>query len=130
MTLVIKGADEKIIREFKAEAVRRGLTLSKAFEKAVLTWLTLKDKEVLSEADLNNLVYETLRDKLKEHTGKYAVIARGKLVGIFETVEEVAEALKKFQPPVKHAIVLKIGYDDRVSEGLEWLGGSIELVNA
>lgn len=130
MTLVIKNVDEKIVREFKAEAARKGLTLSKAFEDAVKYWLTFKDKYALSEVDLNNAVYDSLESKLKEHHGKYAVIANGTLIGVFKSLKEVADALKKFHPPLKHSIVVKIGYDDKVLEELEWLGGSIGRAGA
>ncbi|NHV06099.1 MAG: ribbon-helix-helix protein, CopG family [Thaumarchaeota archaeon] len=130
VTLVIKKVDEKIIREFKAEAARKGLSLSKAFEEAVRTWLTFKGKYAVSETDLNNMAYEAIEDKFKDQSGKYVVIARGTLVGVFKSLEEVAEAMKKFDPPVKQALVVKVGYDDKVPGELEWLGGSIELKSA
>jgi len=130
MTLVIKNAQEKILREFKAEAARRGLSLSQAFEEAVKYWLTFKDREVLSEADLNNIAYESLENDFREHSGKYAVVVEGRLAGIFASLEEVSAALRKFHPTPKHALVVKIGFDDRVLEGLEWLGGSMNRATA
>jgi len=39
MTLVVKKMSERKLREFKAEAVRRGLTLSQAIEEAIDLWL-------------------------------------------------------------------------------------------
>jgi len=130
MTLVIKNAEEKILREFKAEAARRGLSLSQAFEEAVKYWLTFKDREVLSEADLNNIAYESLENDFREHNGKYIVVVEGRLAGIFASLEEASAALRKFHPAPKHALVVKIGVDDRVLEGLEWLGGSMNRVTA
>jgi len=130
MTLVIKNADEKIIREFKAEAAREGLSLSQAFEEAVRYWITFKDKEVVSEVEQNNAVYESMEKELKKFSGKYVVVARGKLVGVFDTLEETSKALKKLYPAPKHAIVVKVGFDDKVREDLEWLGGSIEQTTA
>jgi hypothetical protein len=35
----IKGVDEKIFREFKAEAVREGLKIGQALNFAMLAWL-------------------------------------------------------------------------------------------
>lgn len=130
MTLVIKNAEEKLLREFKAEAARRGLSLSEAFEEAVKHWLTSRHREVLSEVDLNNAAYESLESSIKAHEGQYVVIAEGKLMGVFSSLEEVSGALKKVHPPLKHALVVKIGVDDRCLEGLEWLGGSIERKTA
>ncbi len=127
MTLVIKNADERLVREFKAEAIRRGLTLSQAFEEAVRVWLDLKDKLLITEQDVNNLAYESLKEELRKQEGKYAVIARGKLVGLFDSLEEVASALKGLRPPIRNALVVKIGEDDRTRRELEWLGGSLEL---
>lgn len=130
MTLVIKKADEKLVREFKAEAVRRGLSLSEAFEEAVRYWLSMKNKLILSDTDLNNMVYESIEKELKKHTGKYAVIAEGKLIGLFNSIEEVSKAFKEARHPIKRSIVIRIGYDDKVLGELEWLGGSIELETA
>ncbi len=129
MTLVIKNADERLIREFKAEAVRRGLTLSRAFEEAVRIWLDLRDKLLVTEQDANNLAYESIEGELRKHRGKYAVIAGGKLMGLFDSLEEVATALRGLEPPVRNALVVKIGKDDKERRELEWLGGSLELEN-
>jgi len=128
LALVIKNIDKRVVREFKAEAIRRGLTLSKAFEEAARMWLEFKDKVIVSEQDLNNLVYESMEEELRKNRGKYAAIARGKLLGIFETIEDVSLALRSAN--VRNAIVVKIGHDDVLVEGLEWLGGSIELGSA
>jgi len=128
LALVIKNIDKRVVREFKAEAIRRGLTLSKAFEEAARMWLEFKDKVIVSEQDLNNLVYESMEEELRKNRGKYAVIAKGKLLGIFETIEDVSLALRSAN--VRNAIVVKIGHDDALVEGLEWLGGSIELGSA
>jgi len=87
-----------------------------------------KDKVIVSEQDLNNLVYESMEKELRKNRGKYAVIAKGKLLGIFETIEGVSLALRSAN--VRNAVVVKIGYDDVLVKGPEWLGGSIELGNA
>jgi hypothetical protein len=123
LTLVIKGIDEKRLREFKAEAIRRGLKLSQAFEEAI--WLWLNKREILGEADANNIAYEREKHRLKKYHGKYAVFAQGELIGIYDTIDGVTEALKKLSPRPKHAIVVRIGVDDISRGEMEWWGGSI-----
>jgi len=123
LTLVIKGIDEKKLREFKAEAIRRGLKLSQAFEEAIELWLN--KREVVGEADANNIAYERERHRLKKHHGKYAVFANGGLIGVYDTLEEVAEALKRLSPRPRHSIVVRIGVDDAARGDMEWWGGSI-----
>ena len=122
-TLVIKGADERKLREFKAEAVRRGLKLSEALEEAIELWLNAKP--LLDEVDANNLAYLRAKRQLKGHEGKYAVFAFGKMIGVFESLEDVSKALRSLEPKPKHAVVAKIGVD-KPGE-LEWWGGSISL---
>ena len=125
--MVIKKISEDKLREFKAEAVRRGLKLSEALEEAIDLWLSYKRGEVSSEQDLNNLAYEAQKNELtKKHKGKYAVFASGKLAGIVESLEEVSKLLRKLG--VKEAVVVKLGVDEEVA--LEWAGGSLELKSA
>lgn len=127
MTLVIKKIDEKLVREFKAEAVRRGLTFSEALDQAISLWLQhIRLHEVASsEEEENNKVYESIKKELeKKYGNKYAIICNRKLIGVYESTEEVINALKSIKPKPKRAIVVKIG--ERPGVG-EWLGGSLEL---
>ncbi|MQL56298.1 hypothetical protein [Acidianus ambivalens] len=51
-----KKIDEKKLREFKAEAIRRRLTLSEAINQAIDLWLnkvSAEDSEVERERELN-----------------------------------------------------------------------------
>ncbi|MHC1601470.1 MAG: DUF5678 domain-containing protein [Candidatus Nezhaarchaeales archaeon] len=128
MVLVIKKASEEKIRQFKAEAVRRGLTLSKAFEEAVDLWLSTSSKALVSIEDLNNRVFTELKEEIDKHVGKYVVIANSKLIGVFDDIRDVARALKEVK--AQHAIVYRPGIDKPVSGVLEWWGGSIELKTA
>jgi len=123
VTLVVKNADERKLREFKAEAVRRGLKLSEALEEAIELWLSAKP--LLDEVDANNLAYLRAKRKLEEHRGKYAVFAHGRMIGVFESLEEASGALRSLEPKPRHAVVVKIGVD-KPGE-LEWWGGSISL---
>jgi len=119
LILVIRGVDNKKLREFKAEAKRRGLSLSQALEEAIELWL----KKV--EADENNAAYEREKNRLKEYYGKYAVFAYGRLLGVYETLEDVTETLKKLSPRPRHSIVVRIGIDDAARAKMEWWGGSL-----
>ncbi|MEM2475645.1 MAG: hypothetical protein QW407_06950 [Thermofilaceae archaeon] len=122
MTLVIRKIDEKKLREFKAEAMRRGLTLSQALEEAIELWLS--QKPAWAEPDANNAAYARERQKLlKKHRGKYAVFTHGQLVGVYASLNEVIAALRDLKERPRHALVAKIGED--IAEVLKWWGGSI-----
>ncbi|MEM4966463.1 MAG: hypothetical protein QXS45_06810 [Sulfolobales archaeon] len=120
MTLVIKKINEEKLREFKAEAIRRGLTLSEALEQAIDLWLNkVKDSD---ERDINNKVFMKMRGEVfSKYKDKYVVIAQGKFIGAYDKIEEVQEVLKKLN--VNHAIVFNPSKD--VKEEGEWLGGSL-----
>ena len=119
-TLVVKGADERRLREFKAEAVRRGLRLSEALEEAIELWLSAKP--VLDEVDANNLAYLRAKRLLEGQEGRYAVFAHGRMVGVFDSLEEVSGALRSLEPRPRHAVVVRVGVDK--PDELEWWGGS------
>ena len=127
MTLVIKKVNEELIREFKAEAIRGGLTFSEALEQAISLWLphVKLSGTIRSEEEENNRVYESIKKELeRKYKGKYAVICHGRLSGIYESVKDITKALNSVSPKPKHAIVVKIGEKPGVGE---WLGGSLEL---
>lgn len=123
--MVIKKIDKRKLREFKAEAIRRGLTLSQAIEEAIELWLS--SRFLLSDMEANNLAYVRFKRDLEKYEGKYVVFALGRFIGAFEKLDDIAKALKDLKPKPKHAIVLKVGYDRKVEGELEWWGGSIEL---
>ena len=75
------------------------------------------------EAEENYKKYNELENELmKKYPGKYVVIAKGKLMGTFDKLEELSRTLAKIN--IRHALVTKIG-EEEVIEG-EWWGGSIE----
>ncbi len=123
--MVIKKVDERRLREFKAEAVRRGLTLSEAFEEAVELWLSCRP--LFSEEDANHAAYLREKGRLKGLEGKYAVFAHGRFVGAFESLEAVAKALRALSPRPRHVVVVKVGVDRPPRGELEWWGGSLRL---
>jgi len=125
MTLVIKKIDEIKLREFKAEAIRRGLTLSQALEEAIDMWL--RGSSLETDVDVNNKAYIEMKRILNKFEGKYVIFAHGKFIGAFDTIEDVSKALNSLKPRPSHAIVLKVGHDIKIRRRLEWWGGSIRL---
>ena len=127
MTLVIKKLDPEKLRQFKAEAVRRGLLLHQALEEAITLWLNYNEADLETDADADNRVYEAMKEELsKKYKGKFIIIAEGKLIGIYENLNEASEKLRSLKPRIKHAILTKVGYDEGYSGEYEWWGGSIE----
>ena len=127
MTLVIKKLDPEKLRQFKAEAVRRGLLLHQALEEAITLWLNYDETCLETDADANNRLYEAMKEELsKRYRGKFIIIAEGKLIGAYESLNEASEKLHSLKPHVKHAILIKVGYDEEYSGEYEWWGGSIE----
>jgi hypothetical protein len=124
--LVIKKIDQKILRDLKAEAARRGLTLGEVFKEAANLWLTSRQETtVLTETDHNNEFYESNEAELKrQYEGRYVLIAGARLVGAYDDLHAAGEAMRALKPRPSHAILTKIGKDAR--EYGEWLGGSLE----
>lgn len=125
MTLVIKNVDERTLRELKAEAARRGLTLAEVFEEAANVWLSRNEQALaMTETDVNNEFYESNLAQLEaEHQGSFLVIANGGLVGAFDDLEAAGEAIRSLRPRPTHALITKAGADSK--ELGEWLGGSL-----
>ncbi len=124
----MKNVSEETVRRLKAEAARRGVTLSEAVEEAVKLWLNAVGGVATDEVG-DELAWERVRRRLeKEHRGKYAVIARGELVGVYESLEEVSRVLSQLRRKgVERALVVHVGVDREGWVG-EWLGGSMERI--
>jgi hypothetical protein len=126
MTLVIRGMDEKTKRSIRAEAVRRGLKLAQAAKEAFQLWQTYNpDESAVSEREANNAAYNALRQELDKYAGKAVLIAKGKLLGIYDNPRSAALDLKVKAPEAHQAIITIINEDKR--EELEWLAGSLNL---
>ena len=112
--VVIKNVDEELYRKFKAMVVLKGLTLGEALNQALSLWSRASENievveylEIVKEAEANRRVYRELEDYLiRNHENKYVAIARGKLLGIFDSRKEALEAVRKVNP--QHAIVTKV----------------------
>jgi len=127
LTLVIKKIDQRTLRNLKAEAARRGLTLREVFQEAVNLWLSRRQETpVQTEADQNNEFYESNEAELvRQYKGKYVLIAGARLVGAYDDLHAAGETMRALSPRPRHAVLTKIGEDAR--ESGEWLGGSLEL---
>jgi len=125
MDVIIRGMDENLHRKLKAEAAMRGISLSRALEEAVRTWLHSKeDKAALDDNEANNIAYERMKDQLnRKYRGKYVVFGNGSFLGSADTLEQ-AGALARGSAGRK-ALVAKIGA--KRPAGGEWLWSSLEL---
>lgn len=125
MDVIVRGMDENLHRKLKAEAAMRGMSLSRALEEAVRTWLHSKeDKTILDDNEANNIAYERMKDQLnRKHRGKYVVFGNGSFLGSADTLEQ-AGALARGSAGRK-ALVAKIGA--KRPAGGEWLWSSLEL---
>ncbi len=126
MTLVVKKLDQKVLRNLKAEAARRGLTLAEVFNGAANLWLNRQQETLVStEADRNNGFYEANYAELqKQYKERFVVIAGGQLVGAYNDLNTARTAIGSLKPRPRHAIVTKIGHDERAMG--EWLAGSLQ----
>ncbi len=100
----LRNVNEKRYRLFKSAAAKKSVSLSRAFEEAISAW-ALSPDETSDDQALNDLAYRKMKKQLeKQYSGKYAVIADGKLLGAEDTLEK-AWALAS---PHKSALVTRI----------------------
>jgi plasmid stability protein len=130
MDVIVRGLDEKLHRKFKAEAALRGISLSKALEEAMRTWLRSENNKVaIDENESNNLAYESMKDQLSnKYRSKYAVFCGGKFLGTADSLEEAGALARGSCRPAGKALVAKIG--EKRPAGGEWLWSSLELQTA
>jgi hypothetical protein len=121
---VIKKLDQRTLRELKAQAARRGLTLAQVFEQAVNLWLNRNESPATNETDRDNEFYESNKAQLEaEYRGRYVLITNGRFIGAYDSLEQAGEAIKALSPRPTHAILTKASED--IKEPGEWLGGSL-----
>ena len=96
MTLVLKNISEEKVRLLKSVAARPGITVSQAVEEAIELWL--RAHGVVYDELADDLAWARLRGELvRRHRGKYAVIARGSLVGVYEDLESLSSTLRELK---------------------------------
>lgn len=126
MTLVIKKIDQRTLRDLKAEAARRGLTLGEVFQEAANLWLSRGEETLmLTETQRNNEFYESNEAEFeRQYKDRFVLIANGRLVGAYDDAVAAGEAIRSLNPRPAQAVLAKIGEDKR--ESGEWLAGSLE----
>ena len=110
---MIKGSIPKELEEmFRRKAMEKyGYSkgaISKALEAAIRLWLRY-DYESTDEEESNNRAFESMIDELEEkHRGMYVVIAKGKLISVYKSLDEALE-VKAEEKGCSHRIVFKVG---------------------
>jgi len=100
----LRKVNENRYRLFKIVAAKKCVSLSKAFEEAISVWASDSD-EISEEQVMNDLTYRKMKKQLeKQYSGKYVVIADGKLLG----VEDSLENAWSLASPYENALVTKI----------------------
>jgi hypothetical protein len=126
LTLVIKKIDQRTLRDLKAEAARRGLTLAEVFQEAANLWLSRREEPpMLTETQRNNEFYESNHAELeRQYKGRFVLIADGRLVGAYDDADTAGKAIRSLDPRPAQAVLTKIAEDKK--ESGEWLAGSLE----
>lgn len=70
MQLTVKEVDERVFREFKAEAVKEGYTIGKALNFAMSMWVWKSTKPKRSLLDLKPVSFGKGTEKLSEEIDK------------------------------------------------------------
>jgi len=116
--IYVKGVNEELYREIKAQSARLGKTVSEVVTTAMQDWLRRKGSEEEREFLENNLAYEAMEeDILARHQGKWVAIEKGRIVVVADSIDQ----LKKSLGDVDHRIVLKVG---AVRPTKKYIGGS------
>ncbi|MCY3412826.1 MAG: hypothetical protein INQ03_14410 [Candidatus Heimdallarchaeota archaeon] len=97
MSVLIKDIDKELYSKFKAEAALHGIKVGEALTLAMQTWLDQQHKNSQNDPDRtrNNATYRRLIFSLeKEHAGKWMIINKAQLVGVFANREEALKMAK------------------------------------
>ena len=121
----VLGLSEELLRRVKAVASLRGIRVSDAFQEALTIWLSIrpvvleKFSEIEAEAELNRKAFQEKYDELvKDSKGKYVAVAKGRILGIYETLEEAAQAVEGAS--AKQGIIEKIEPREKKEVELGW----------
>jgi hypothetical protein len=124
-TIGIRGLSEELYRRVKAVASLRGIRVSDAFQEALKIWLSIRPEvlekfsEIEAEAELNRKALQEKYDELvRDYKGKYVAVARGRILGIYETLEEAAQAVES--AGAKQGIIEKIEPREKKEVELGW----------
>ena len=126
----VRGLSEELYRRVKAVASLRSIRISEAFNEALKIWLSIRPEvlekfsEIEAEAELNRKALQEKYDELvRDYKGKYVAVARGRILGIYETLEEAAQAVEGAS--AKQGIIEKI--EPRAKKETELWWSLVEL---
>lgn len=129
MGVYIRGVDEKVYREFKAESVRRGLKIGEAVTEALKIWLNKHRKEEDSidiARKINNATYRMIKGKLlRDHLGKWIAIADGRLMAVADSLEQLCKENKEIFEKYDHVLVDQVTPEER--RIMRWRGRSLKI---
>jgi len=123
--IAVRGVDRELYRRVKAAAALRGMRIGEVVNEALRLWLSIKPgaltilSEVEREAERNRRVLqEAFGELLERHEGKYVAVAGGRVLGVFNTVEEAAEVIEK--SGARQGIIEKLERRTRREVELGW----------
>ena len=129
MGVYIRGVDEKVYREFKAESVRRGLKIGEAVTEVLKTWLNKHRKEennIDIARKINNAAYRMIKGKLlRDHLGKWIAIADGRLMAVADSLEQLCKENKEIFEKYDHVLVDQVTPEER--RIVRWRGRSLKI---
>ncbi|MHA1722058.1 MAG: hypothetical protein ACTSXW_03175 [Candidatus Baldrarchaeia archaeon] len=129
MGVYIRGVDEKVYREFKAESVRRGLKIGEAVTEALKIWLSRHRKEennIDIARKINNATYRMIKGKLlRDHLGKWIAIADGRLMAVADSLEQLCKENKEIFEKYDHVLVDQVTSEER--RIIRWRGKSLKI---
>lgn len=121
----VRGLSEELLRRVKAVASLRGISVIDAFQEALTIWLSIRPEvlekfsEIEAEAERNRKALQEKYDELvRDYKGKYVAVARGRILGIYETLEEAAQAVEGAS--AKQGIIEKIEPREKKEVELGW----------
>nr|MDO8082678.1 hypothetical protein [Candidatus Freyarchaeota archaeon] len=112
MDVLIRGIDSEVYAKLKARASERGLKIGEALTDAIKTWMnnSPEKNEREGEQDLNVATFRRMRRFLeKNHRGNWVLIAKGEVVKLADSLEEIIEAKKNEGLSGRPSLVFKVG---------------------
>lgn len=100
MPLVIRDADETVYARFKAKAAFKGLKIGEAITEAMKKWVEEEIPSDSNEAkqESNNIAYRRMIPDLRNnYLGKWGVVSKGDLLGIFDNKKAALEAIQSHE---------------------------------
>jgi hypothetical protein len=110
--VLVRGIDSEVYAKLKARASELGLNIGEALTEAIKTWMnnSSEKNEREREQDLNVATFRRMRRFLeKNHRGKWVLIAKGEVIKLADSLEEIVEAKKNEGLSGRPSLVFKVG---------------------